>query len=258
MIHLNKSKCINCNNCIRICPFRVLSKAEGYPALDNKRKCLDCYHCVAICPTGAMTSDEAVCNSAEQTSLNKEFQDNLDLLIKTRRSIRRYKETPVPKNIVERVLDVVKMCPSAKNQQASKWAVVSGIDKTNKIMTMVLNFLEETHTLPELKEYYDQGLNVVTLQAPSLLFVYADKNVIAPQLDCTITLTTAELLLQAQGIGTCHAGYLRRISNSSAEIQKFLGIPEGHEIYGVITMGYADDESYLTIPERNVPEINWI
>ncbi|MEG2199055.1 MAG: nitroreductase family protein, partial [Anaerovorax sp.] len=135
---------------------------------------------------------------------------------------------------------------------------VSGRDKTDQIMDMVLRWLEETQSSPEIKKYYEKGRNVVTLKAPSLLFVYGNKNVIAPQIDSMIALTTAELLLQAQGIGTCHAGYLRRFSNGSAEIRKFLGIPEDHEIFGVLTMGYADDESYLTIPERNHPPVHWI
>ena len=50
--------------------------------------------------------------------------------VKTRRSIRKYKNIPVPKELVERILQAGMMAPSSKNRQPWKFIVASG--KTKK------------------------------------------------------------------------------------------------------------------------------
>lgn len=260
MIYVDQSNCIKCNQCIEICPAAVLESQGGYPHFNEKKNCFHCSHCVAICPENALSCHTTPQNRvpAEKDFRNEAFNEQLAMLVKARRSIRCYQKTPVPKSVVQEVLDVAKMTPSAKNQQPTNWVVVSGKEKTDHLMDLVLDWTKENNASPEIKAEYDAGNNVVTLDAPSLLISYGSKKTISPQIDCIIALTTAELLLQAKGIGTCHCGYLRRISNASAEITKYLGIPEGYEIFGILAMGYADNEEYLTLPERNTPEVNWV
>jgi nitroreductase len=51
--------------------------------------------------------------------------DTLDA-IRGRRSIRRFRDTPVPRELVERVLDAAVQAPSAKNRQPWRFVVLEG------------------------------------------------------------------------------------------------------------------------------------
>ncbi len=53
-----------------------------------------------------------------------------------RRSIRKYKETPVPKKIIEKIMEAAIWAPSAKNRQPWKFIVVSGNAKNNMLIAM--------------------------------------------------------------------------------------------------------------------------
>lgn len=46
--------------------------------------------------------------------------------IRQRRSIRRFRDTPVPRDLVERVLDAAVLAPSAKNRQPWRFVVLEG------------------------------------------------------------------------------------------------------------------------------------
>ncbi|WP_027399999.1 nitroreductase family protein [Anaerovorax odorimutans] len=266
MITVDKSKCIKCKQCIRICPFTVIQEVNEYPKLNENKKCIECLHCISICPENALIYD-CECNSKDcqcqsvpsnEVVLSDDFSKQLAHHIKTRRSIRRYKNNVVEKETITNVLDTVKMCPSAKNQHPCKWIVINGKEKVSKIMDMVLRWVRENKISPEILTEYEAGNNCVTMNAPNILIAYGSESAINSYTDCTISLTSAELLFQSKGIGTCWAGYLTRISNADTEIKEYLGIPDGSKIYGIITMGYPDNENYIKIPYRADSDIKWI
>lgn len=264
MFKLNKEKCIKCKKCLRVCPFTVLKEIDEYPEIDESKFCLKCYHCAAICPTNSISFEDNTVKSYNECNVDllperlSDCNELLTELVKTRRSIRKYKNTPVEKDIIETVLETVKMIPTAKNQMKYKWIVVYGKEKVSKLYDMAVDFITESGASPEILAEKANGNDVVTLNAPATLFVYSTTKSIAPEIDCMIALTTAELLLSSKGIGTCHAGYLRRISNGSPQIRDFLGLAPEDQIFGAMTFGYADDEDYKNIPKRKSPEIKWL
>ena len=104
------------------------------------------------------------------------------------------------------------------------------------------------------------GNNVVMGTATSLLLAYADDNSISPETDTAIAMTTAELYLQAKGVGTCWAGYLKRMANTIPEIKALLPkLPEHHSFYGAFMLGYPENEEFLHIPQRfKRADIEWV
>lgn len=262
MITIEKSKCVKCKQCIKVCPFTVLQEMDGYPEFNVNKVCIECLHCAAICPEDAIEYDfgsnsNPKCKSIPMP-LTEDFANQLTYHIKTRRSIRHFKEEVVSKEVLTDILSTVKMVPSAKNQHPCKWVIVHGKDHTQRVMDMVLSWVSQTGIAPEIQSEYAIGNNIVTMDAPDLLIAYGSESAINSHTDCTIALTSAELLLQAKGIGTCWAGYLTRMSNANPEIIKYLGIPEGNKIYGILAMGYPDGEKYNKIPCRPDSEITWI
>lgn len=262
MLKVNEKKCVRCYKCLSVCPFTVLEKKEnGVPGLVQGKTCLQCMHCASICPVKAYENDgEPAVMDQRIDLLNKEFKEDLVKHIMRRRSIRHFTNEPVDKDVIMKVLDIASWAPSAKNQHPTKYIVVTSKDTINKMMEIILDYVKKTGISPEVVTEYESGNNVVMGEASTLLIAYARDNAVNPPGDTYISMTTAELLFQSQGIGTCWCGYLTRFLNAIPELKELLPqIPEGNSFYASFMMGYPKDEEYIHIPIRvKSADINWV
>ncbi|MBP3922793.1 MAG: 4Fe-4S binding protein [Ruminiclostridium sp.] len=58
MIHVNESKCIGCNACIRACPIPFANKYDGKIVVVNNDQCIQCGECIKNCQHGARYYDD--------------------------------------------------------------------------------------------------------------------------------------------------------------------------------------------------------
>ena len=123
MIEVDENKCIGCGLCKRDCPTANI-KLEDKKAKIITMECLYCGHCEAICPKNAIILtgfDEKSEQYNEQVRLNpKELMD----AIKTRRSIRNFKNKEIPKEIIEDIIEAGRFAPTGKNAQNVSFIVL--------------------------------------------------------------------------------------------------------------------------------------
>lgn len=260
MITIDYEKCIGCLNCASVCPFRVLTVAEGKPETAESSGCMKCLHCAAACPQNAiMLGDLEGVLPGEMPSLPDDFPELISDFLMTRRSYRHFKPIPVPTDLINAALNTAAWAPSAKNQHPTKWIVISDENRIKDLMDLILEYVGETGISPEIARLYDHGHNIVIGTAKTLLIAYSRTDVINPPVDTALALCYAELILQSRGIGTCWAGYLTRMCNQVAGIRDILQIPEGCQVYGALMLGYPENENYIHIPNRHrQPEIQWL
>lgn len=261
MITVDKAKCTGCLTCLSVCPFTVLEEADGIPRIADGKGCLKCMHCAAACPEGALSfGDQAAVLDGSLPEIREGFGEELKNHILTRRSYRHFSSEKPDRAIIEEALELAAWAPSAKNQHPVKWLIIEDREVMNKIMDLILKYSEESGNSPEIVSEYAIGNNVVMGTAPMLLMAYASDYAIAAETDTVIAMTTAELYLQAKGIGTCWAGYLKRLSNTIPEIRQLLPeLPRKHSFYGAFMLGYPEGEEYLRIPQRlKQADITWV
>lgn len=262
MIQIRKEMCVGCLACVAVCPFTVLEAADGKPRMKEAKVCLKCMHCAATCPEKAIVFDEkdAVLNRPLPV-LREGFPEELESHIMTRRSYRHFRKEAPDREAVRHALEVASWAPSAKNQHPAKWIVVDSKEVIDEIMECIVEYVKEKGVSPEIvSELEEEGNNVVMGNAPMLILCYSRNNAINAPADTAIAMTTAELILQARGIGTCWAGYLSRFCNSVPKIRELLPeLPENNSFYGAFMAGYPKDETYRHIPERlKRADIQWV
>lgn len=95
--------------------------------------------------------------------------------IKERRSIRNYKKTPVPKTMIETILQSGILAPSSKNRQPWRFTVVSGKAKKEVLSAMQkgLNREKQNPILPDSARYLSGAEHTLCImeQAPVLIFI---------------------------------------------------------------------------------------
>lgn len=258
MITINKSRCINCYACVDTCPFMALTRgADGTIEFDES-KCIKCMHCGAVCVQHAVVYDGKNTATGEVIKLNEGFAEELRQHVLQRRSYRHFKPEPVERALITEALELASWAPSAKNQKSTKWVVIDNRNVIDEMMEAFMDFAREKKD-PVLVPSFDAGKNPIMGNASTLILAYARDNTISPETDTAIAMATAELYLQARGVGTCWGGYLKRMSGAvPGAIRLLPSLPEGHSYYGAFFLGYPD-ENYVNIPTRHEPTtITWV
>lgn len=157
--------------------------------------------------------------------------------IKTRRSIRGYKKTPVPDEMVEKILDAGRWAPSSKNAQPWKF--------------IVLKDAEVRRRLSELLPY-----GKFLADAPSGIAVIVDPNVSSRPVEDGAAATENMLLAaHALGLGACWIGSYGIANEGKAK--DVLGVPPEQRLLSVIALGYADEAPYPR-SRKSLAEITFV
>ena len=95
--------------------------------------------------------------------------------IAARRSIRKFKNTPVPRHIIEEIIKAGALAPSSKNRQPWHFVVTTGKAKEEALAAMEQGLHRETQQpfLPESAQYIAGAWNTLAImrQAPIIIFV---------------------------------------------------------------------------------------
>ena len=252
MIKVNEQKCVKCYKCVSVCPFTVLGNENGYPALRKGKMCINCMHCAAACPHGALEHKGKAAVDRKVEKVADTFAADLEKHVLQRRSYRHFQDKPVDRELIQHVLELADWAPSAKNQHPHGWIVIDSKEMIDAIMDAIVEYSKENGVSPEIvSELENQNNNVVMGTSRTLILCHANSGAINAPADSAIAMTTVELLLQANGVGTCWGGYLTRMCNAVPKIKEILPeLPENHSYYGTFMVGYPENEDYLYVPER--------
>ena len=158
-----------------------------------------------------------------------DMEDALNLL-KSRRSIRKYKDQPVEKEKIQKCLEAARWAPSASNKQPWEFLIVT-----------------EEQVRKNLSEIHPYARFVA---ASPVVFIPLTNHEVHKKYHMSDTaLATMQYMIEAHslGLGTCWAGVIG--SSIEPEIKKLLNVPEHLNVLGLVATGYADEEPTRTRKE---------
>jgi len=159
-------------------------------------------------------------------------------LLEGRRSTRMFKDEPVPRELLERMVRAATLLPTACNRQL--WHFVAVTDPTLKTKLSRLSDAQQSYL-------YD---------APVLLAVFYDTSLETRNpcntAEVTVGIAIGGLLLaaEAHGLGAIYLGGIRRPTG----IGKALGAPPFLRCFGLVCVGWRDDDPPAP-NHRPVPEV---
>jgi nitroreductase len=161
--------------------------------------------------------------------------------IKERRSIRKYEDKPVPKEVVDELLSAAMMSPSAMNRQPWEFIVVTDRKMIRELSDRVKKQAGIIGYAAKYAERFTSREDLIFYGAPLVVIVTAPKNYEWAGLDCGILAQTMFLAAYSLGLGSCFIGFARML-NKDAEAFKMLGIPADREILAPLIFGYAAEK----------------
>lgn len=191
-----------------------------------------------------------------ETTLNKEnafIQDTLKSIY-MRRAVRKYKDAPIEREIIEKIIDAGRMAPSALNKQPWQFHVVTNKETIRafskailKIMPgefikadpkvifrQLVHFLHFPHGLSFLK-----STDPVFHNAPVVVFITADRDNEWAPLDIGMCAQNMMLAAKYFGLDSCPVGFAKYIEHTDLYPQ--LKIPVNEQVHLAIILGYGDE-----------------
>ena len=139
----------------------------------------------------------------------------LDVIL-SRRSIRRYENKQIPKDILDKIVEAGRQSPSAVNKQLYHFVIVTDSEIKKKLKSLFSRFLEK---------------------APVIIVACANTKAILTgtwaTVDTAIALENMVLAAWSLGIGSCWIG-----SFNEQKVKDILIIPEDWKVVALITFGY--------------------
>jgi nitroreductase/NAD-dependent dihydropyrimidine dehydrogenase PreA subunit len=265
-------KCQRDGLCAAECPTQVirLGDPDPVPAAgpDFADYCLACGHCVAVCPTGAFRL--AGMAPEQCPPIEKELQlsrEQAEQFLRGRRSIRVFREKPVERAKLEKLIEIACAAPSAKNSQPWNWTVVEEPAEVRRLAGMVVEWMRTVMqayperaaaaAFPRVVAAWDQGIERVCRGAPHVIVAHADKSYPFGAEDTALALSYLELFAPQLGLGACWGGYFYSAVNAHPPLFQALGLPAGHRAFGAVMVGYPKFR-YHRLTLRRPPRIAWI
>jgi nitroreductase len=96
----------------------------------------------------------------------------------------------------------------------------------------------------------------ILFSAPCVLFFHADKSINFSDVNSSLAVQNAMLLCHSLGLGCFYAGYVVSACKRDNRIHHLLSIPNNHQVYGALAIGYPKFE-YKKWIERRPAWIDW-
>ena len=267
---IDAEKCKQDGICADVCPTKFIKGSVGVlPAgRDGRGMCIACGQCMAFCPHEAIK----VARFANEPVLRFDKKDlpspeSVEILCKTRRSIRVFKEKAVPTNLVQSLIASASYAPTAKNQRFLRQIVLHDTKRLNEFGELLVNCLEhnlqdntQNLALDEAKSLvrgWRAGKDPILRHAPHLILTVVPVSWAWRAVDASIFLSYFEILAHTHGVGACWAGYVTKATKAFPELRQFLGLKEDEEVCGGQLFGYSKYK-VQAIPPRPAYEHVWL
>lgn len=148
--------------------------------------------------------------------------------IKTRRTIRKFEQKAIEKEILLDLIDCARLAPYPANIQPLKFAIVDDRDVLDQVFS---------HT--KWAGYLQNGTPAADEKPTAFIIILGDRN-LKKNFECETGIAGAHLTLAAQGYGiaSCWLGAINR-----EKIAEILNLPENLAVQDAIALGYPKQES---------------
>ena len=244
-IAVDPAKCIHCGLCLSDCMMGCLEFGEGkIPryADGGRDRCVGCQHCMAVCPRGALSFggiDPADCASSGAYD-----PDALLSLVRSRRSVRRYRDESLDPATLAKLREMLAYPPTGGNAPSLHITLVSTKEKMREIAETTYRAMETAAGAKPLYRFCldrrEAGDDIVFRGAPSMAIASVDRAAVVAgceTVDPVISLSYLELYATSLGLGTLWDDLAATLAHDLPAVRAAFGIPEGHDVGFVLLLG---------------------
>lgn len=263
-LQINAATCTRCGKCTRVCPAGIFihDKETKSIRLEQENSCIACGHCVDVCLTDSVKHSEFPPEKIHTIDFdNMPSPDQVMELIKSRRSNRSMTNQPVPREVLEKIIEAAHYAPTASNAQMISFTLVTDPEKLRftsdytigvftKVASFLLNPVVKCITKPfmshvykyvpafqRLQKEHKAGHDPILRKATALLFIHSPQSNRFGCEDANLAYQNASLMAQSLGVSQIYMGFILTAIKQDGKntLAKEMGI-EG-KIHAIMALG---------------------
>lgn len=247
-IIIDTDKCVGCGLCSEVCVAHnlVINNSKANTVLED---CVMCGQCSAVCPKKAITLTGCGNGQIEKNGDTRLNPEDIMNTIRFRRSIRSFKETEIPKEVIRQILEAGRLTHTAKNMQDVSFVVL--MDEKDRIEKMAVQLFRAVKSIANLFSPLARNHKISDhfffFNAPAVIVILAkDKTngILAAQ--------NMEFVAEANGLGVLYSGFFTMAANTSRKIKKAILIPKGKKVAMTLVLGYPNVKFLRSTPHKEL------
>ncbi|MBW2673208.1 MAG: nitroreductase family protein [Deltaproteobacteria bacterium] len=291
-INIDRETCTVCGLCEEICPVRLMTKdSEAGISFrpDRVPLCIKCGQCMAICPSQSIAV-EGLDYERDFFELPPGSASGMPFLemIQTRRAIRVFKDKPVPRELLEKVVEAITFAPPGFTPLKTEIVVVQdtavirqalpemikvydtllkvmgnpigrflvrrkvGAAKFNTLERHVVPLMKSR--LPELKQGTE---DTITRYAPAMILFHAHRDAENAEGDSRVAVTYGFLAAHALGLGGSAIDLIPPAIENSPVLRELFSIPDSNVVFASMILGYPRYRYQRGIKQK-LKGVSWI
>lgn len=176
--------------------------------------------------------------------------------IKSRRSTRKFKDTMVPKEMLDAVVEAGRYAPSGGNSQSTHFIVVKNKEVLNKLANLAKEEFAKMEAGPDTYKSLVHSItasksgNYIFHYNCPVLIITANKKEYGNNIaDCACALENMMLMANSLNLGSVWINQLRWLNENPSILKamKELGMEDDERVYGALALGYPDTVDGLPV-----------
>jgi nitroreductase/NAD-dependent dihydropyrimidine dehydrogenase PreA subunit len=267
---INTEICTKDKLCYEVCPVKIIDiNSEGnlFFIPEKIDLCFECGQCMAICTTKAV-SINGIEYGKEIIDLSENKVDYNEFIhfLMHRRSVRNFKNEPVPDEVLEKIVDSVSYAPFGASPEKMHVTIVNNretIEKSlpeiekfldnivkwveNPFMSRMIKFKKGIETFQTIKNHLYPMAKIghyklangdrITRNAPSILIFHAENDAEEHTHNALIYATYVMLSAEAAGYGASMIEIVPSAINRVKKLKEIFKIPDSHEAVMSLIVG---------------------
>lgn len=257
--------------CVDVCPENVLEILDGKAATVASRAdtCIKCGQCVAVCPTDSLQMPEFPANDFEELAKPSFGYEEFHDFLRLRRSVRRFKDRPVEREVAEKILAAAATAPMGMPPHSTEVVVLDRREELDflleqlvtdygamvkafsnpigRAMVRLASGAENYHTLKEYvvdlaryanELYAEDGTDRYMYRAPMLMLFHSNRWAMSYEENAHLVCHHAMLAALSLGLGTTIIGLIPPIVDRSKTLRERYRIPKDNQVLTSLILGY--------------------